>query len=104
MLKTSNKNARNAVESKQEFRGANTFGEWSEIRSMDNANPDAKQKVYAVYSYGYHFPLFVYRGGQWYFNRDKYSVTTSKHRSQLVPLGVNSIEHDTATMKELISH
>lgn len=41
-------------------------------------------KGYVIYSYGHHWPLFVYhnRYKKWYGNDDKYSVTTSKHKSQ----------------------
>lgn len=41
--------------------------------------------MYVVYSYGEHWPLFVYHDGVWYENIDRYSVTTSKHRSQAHP-------------------
>jgi len=44
-------------------------------------------RFYVVYSYGYHFPLWVYdrQERQWYENSSKYSVTTSKHKSQSRP-------------------
>ena len=41
---------------------------------------------YVVYSYGTHWPLFVYRNGVWYENEDKYGVTTSRHHSACHPL------------------
>ena len=42
---------------------------------------------YAVFSYGLHWPLFIYdyKKGQWYGNSDKYSRTTSKHYRNLNP-------------------
>ena len=42
---------------------------------------------YVVYSYGVHWPLFVYvpSVGLWFENTDRHSVTTSKHRSQTHP-------------------
>ena len=43
--------------------------------------------VYVVYSYGRHWPLYVNWKGVWFSNKDKYSVTTSKHASQANPLG-----------------
>jgi len=73
--KTSNKNARTYVQSFKPFKGSNTFG-------ITIGNGDG----YAVYSYGTHFPLFVYLNGQWFENGERYSVSTSKHRSQLHPL------------------
>ena len=72
MLKTSNKNARNIVENRCEFNGSNTFGRF-------------ESDCYAVYSYGYHFPMFVFKYGQWHENSEKYSVSTSKQQTQLRP-------------------
>lgn len=43
-------------------------------------------RMYAVYSYGEHWPLFVNHDGTWYENSERYSVTTSKHRSLTHPL------------------
>ena len=42
---------------------------------------------YIVFSYGLHWPLFIYdhKKGQWYGNSDKYSATTSKHYRELNP-------------------
>ena len=42
--------------------------------------------LYVVYSYGEHWPLFVWDGFDWYENEEKCSLTTSKHRSQTHPL------------------
>lgn len=74
MTKTTNSNARLFVQNRQEFTGSNTFGRWV------NGN-------YVVYSYGLHFPLFVWCAfnAEWYQNSDKYSATTSKHKTQLHP-------------------
>lgn len=36
-----------------------------------------------IYSYGYHFPIALIRGGECFFNTDKYSRTTSKQQSQV---------------------
>lgn len=73
--RTSNFKARSLVQSRTPFKGSNTFAEW-----------DGKRFV--VYSYGKHWPLFVWCevAKCWYENSDKYSRTTSKHRMQLHPL------------------
>lgn len=42
--------------------------------------------LYVVYSYGDHWPLFVHDGFDWYENEDKFSVTTTRHRSNAHPL------------------
>ena len=46
---------------------------------------DAPDSRYVVYSYGWHWPMYIKQGVQWYGNADKYSVTTSKHASQFAP-------------------
>ncbi|WP_212634847.1 hypothetical protein, partial [Salmonella enterica] len=43
--------------------------------------------LYVVYSYGEHFPLFIYdhNSDTWLENSDGYSRTTSQHRSKAHP-------------------
>jgi hypothetical protein len=43
--------------------------------------------TYTVYSYGQHFPMYVYDYDtqRWYGNKDKYSRTTSKHQTLMRP-------------------
>ncbi len=91
MTKTTNSNARHFVQQRQEFTGSNTFGRWN------NGN-------YVVYSYGLHFPMFVWCAfdSKWYQNSDKYSVTTSKHKFQLHPLG-ECESLNTIQLKQLIN-
>ena len=72
-MKTSNRKASEFVTRKREFEGWNTFGKW------------VSTFVYVVYSYGYHFPMYVLKDGIWYENGDKYSVSTSKQQTQLRP-------------------
>jgi len=72
-MKVSNCKARKEVQSKLPFKGNNTFAE-------------QRGDAYVVFSYGRHWPLFVYVDGTWYENQERYSVSTSKHRSQLHPL------------------
>ena len=92
MLKTSNKNARNIVENKCEFQGANTFGVWE------------SEDVYVVYSYGKHFPMYVNINRVWYENSDKYSVSTSKQQTQLRPLNVGKLhQRETEWLKVQIN-
>ena len=63
-------------------------------------------RFYVVYSYGHHFPLWVYdrEKSQWYENKDKYSVTTSKHKSQSRPqvFSKEFICLDTQTLKNFL--
>jgi hypothetical protein len=81
-----NYNARQYVQNRKVFMGSNTFAEWYE-QGIDGTKDIVKR--YVVYSYRYDFPLFVWDelAGQWFENATKYSMTTSKHKSQLHPLG-----------------
>jgi hypothetical protein len=73
--KIANKDASQYVNRCESFNGNNTKG----ARYNDN--------LYVVYSYGHHFPMYVYdyTTRQWYANSDKYSQTTSKHQTQCRP-------------------
>ena len=50
---------------------------------------------YVVYSYGRHWPLFVWDDAtqRWYGNSDRHSVTTTKHRTYAHPDGYSSDMH-----------
>lgn len=76
--KIANADARRYVQNRQAFKGSNIFAHWHTA-----SDPDKDR--YVVYSYGEHWPLFVWVDGQWYRNSGKYSVTTSKHSSQTHP-------------------
>jgi len=73
--KIANKDASQYVNRCESFNGNNTKG----ARYNDN--------LYVVYSYGHHFPMYVYdyTTREWYENSDKYSPTTSKHQTQCRP-------------------
>jgi hypothetical protein len=61
--------------------------------------------LYVVYSYGYHFPMYIYdyKAQQWFGNSDKYSSTTSRHQSQARPRHVDITYLDTSMMKLIIN-
>ena len=96
-MKTSNKNCRTLVQNRQAFTANNIFAEYI----TRNANGDSLDTCrYVVYSYGKHFPMFIFEGGHWYANCDKYSVSTSKHftqanpclgQSQAIPMNTNQM-------------
>jgi hypothetical protein len=48
---------------------------------------EAQGPLYIVYSYGDHFPIYVYdhAAGMWFGNDDKYSPTTSRHQTYARP-------------------
>ena len=88
---SSNKDADKYTTNREPFKGSNTWGEW--IR-----------EVYAVYSYGYHFPIYVYdeQLGLWFGNKDKYSRSTTRHQSLLRPR-TDRIEYiETDDLKNLV--
>jgi hypothetical protein len=78
MPRTSNSACRRYVEECLPFLGNNLSAVW-------------KAKKYIVYSYGPHWPLFIYEQATdtWYANRDKYSQSTSRHYSQANPSTYN---------------
>ena len=58
--------------------------------------------VYVVFSYGYHWPLYINWKGVWFMNKDKYGPTTSKHSSQANPL-VQCVPMEQALMVMLMA-
>jgi len=60
------------------------YGHWE---AGGVAYSDGGGMRYVVYSYGKHWPLFVWddETQRWYGNSDKHSVTTSKHRTYAHP-------------------
>ena len=90
-MKISNRNARCYVMDRKPFTANNIFAE-------------IVNDVYIVYSYGYHFPMYVNFDGVWYENADKYSVTTSKHKNQARPLAADTVITNTETLKNIINN
>jgi hypothetical protein len=90
-------NARYEVEGKREFfvRNPNTHS--------GSVFTDKTNDLYIVYSYGHHFPMYVYDYaiGKWIGNSSKYSVTTSKQQSKTRPNNV-SFWLDNDEMKAMI--
>lgn len=79
---------RKLVEQKVPFQAHNIFAR--ALRTYDTpAYPDKLgcAVLYVVYSYGLHFPMYVFdfATSTWYANTDKYSTTTGKHKSQARP-------------------
>jgi hypothetical protein len=72
------------VQRKLPFKNNNgqLYAEWVGLNGIENG--DAR---YVVYSYDTHWPLFVYvsKVDTWFENKDKFSPTTSKHRTQTHP-------------------
>ena len=87
-MKVANKNARQYVDELKVFEGSNTFATWE-------SNPYDNEDLYVVYSYGYHFPMYIYdrQAGIWVGSNDSYSVSTSRQQSQCRPSDLASIEN-----------
>ncbi len=91
-VRISNCDARRYVENRIEFDANNIFARWTH-----------DERAYVVYSYGFHWPMYVFEDGQWYANSDKRSVTTSKHANQTRPTGAVIIEFDHSMIESIIS-
>ena len=75
--RSSNKNIDKHIDNKEQVKGNNIFAEYT----------PSYPNLYVVYSYGYHFPMYVYDedSNMWFANSDRYPVSTSKHQSQARP-------------------
>ena len=77
MPKITNKQARAFVQNLKPFATSRRtlYAEWQ------------TPTLYAVFSYGPHWPLFIYdvEDGTWFENEDKYGVTTTQHRNHTHP-------------------
>lgn len=83
-----NRDARRYVNALQPFKGSNMFAE-------DFFG------IYAIYSYGYHFPMYVRINNKWYGNSDRYSSSTSRQMQQTKPDNVHEWV-DTGKLRTLV--
>lgn len=88
-MRTTNAKARQFVQSLQEFRA-------------NNLSAKKEGNYYVVYSYGW-YPLFAYHveSTKWFENSERYSVSTSKQRTQCHPQQ-ETVLLSHAGMKDLI--
>lgn len=96
VFRCNNKDVRPNVRSRTPFLASNMHGDY--ITSYSETGTPITLG-YAVFSYGAHFPMYVYdyEHHVWVGNSDKYSVTTSKHQSLANPGNVSNWV-DTETM------
>jgi hypothetical protein len=89
------------------FEHPSVFGQWRICwRAADPAVEKVKPpEVYVIYSYGFHFPMYVYdeTTQQWLGNSSKYSRTTSSHQSKYRP-SVVAKWFDTTTLEDIVRH
>jgi hypothetical protein len=78
-MKISNTEAAVYVAGRLPFHGSNLFA-----NTLMNG-------LYVVYSWGHHFPIYVYDQtiSKWYGNTDKFSQSTTRHQTLAMP-----VEHD----------
>ena len=95
-MKVANKNASEYVNKCEIFEGSNTFSEFK-VQYDD--------KLYVVFSYGYHFPMYMYdyQAKTWIGNEDSQSMSTSRHQSQCRPRFEISSWLSTDEMKDYIN-
>lgn len=98
MTYTTLREARLCVMRKVEFTGNNVYGRWL-------TDDDTRHSWYVVYSYGTHFPMYIFDEtmGVWAGNKDKYSPTTSRHQSACCPPNIG-YWFDTNIMKRIELH
>ena len=99
---TANAKCRQYVQARKDFEGSHLYART--LPPTDNCLTTR----YVVFSYGTHFPLFIAETGadgvtHWYENANRYSVTTSKHRSQSHPL-CDTMPLTTDAMRCLVTY
>ena len=94
-MRVSNNNAIDMVDNLEEFQGSNTMGKWI-----------GDENLYVVYSYGSHFPIYIYdkEQGKWIGNKDKYSRSTTRHQSLLRPSKGVEVWLNTDEIKNVVIH
>ena len=99
-MRVSNNKARDYVNGFKEFQGSNMFAKWLDV---GNGRTETNL-LYVVYSYGSHFPMYVWDSTEkkWIGNKDKYSRSTTRHQSQGRPSGEIHVWYNTDDMKEVI--
>lgn len=75
------------IRAKEAFNFTNIFGEFRGERITTSQSIPPR---YVVYSYGVHYPLYVYdyEACQWYGNADKSTATTERHKAKFKPYSV----------------
>lgn len=104
-MRVSNNKAIDMVDNLEVFQGSNTFAEWLSHGSGDDSGHHELKKIYVVYSYGSHFPMYIYddQEDKWIGNKDKYSQSTTRHQSLLRPSDGVEIWLNTDEMRSVVS-
>jgi hypothetical protein len=102
-MRVANKNASKYVNELKEFKGS--YNKYADDDASIFAEYYDKKNLYVVYSYGYHFPMYIYdqQAGIWIGNEDRHSMSTSKHQSLCRPSEAVECWLNTHEMKEYIN-
>jgi hypothetical protein len=77
-----NRDCRKYVQHRDAFVGSNLYSE----HRIVGVYPHSDCRHYTVYSYGYHYPMFIHIPDVgWFENEDKSSRSTERQRSQAHP-------------------
>ena len=98
-MRVANKDASKYVNELKEFKGS--YNKNAKTRSKATIFAENEpafnlnEELYVVYSWGYHFPMYIYdrQAGIWVGSNDKYSSSTTRHQSQCRPNDLASIEN-----------
>ena len=71
---------------KEQFQFNNVYSLYRHANALRIEPP-----TYTVYSYGLHYPMYVYdyEACQWYGNKDKSTPTTTRHMNKFKPYSVS---------------
>tara|TARA_R110000823_G_scaffold201518_1_gene332372 strand:+ start:195 stop:689 length:495 start_codon:yes stop_codon:yes gene_type:complete len=90
MKKIANKNSSTYVENQTPFKA-------------NNLSADFENGSFVVRSYE-HYPIFIFQGGQWYENKNRYSMSTAKQMTQCsYSIRTNAIKKSTSELNEMIN-
>ena len=100
-MRVANQNASKYVNELKEFKGSyNKYGKHNTSIFAENieAFDLYGKELYVVYSYGYHFPMYIYdrQAEIWIGSKDKHSVSTTRHQSHCRPSAEIKCWLDTA--------
>jgi hypothetical protein len=100
MKRIANNKAREVIDKLEEFQGSNMLGKW--LRA--GGGREYEHEIYVVYSYGSHFPMYIYdaKEQKWLGNSDKYSRSTTRQQQQARPSGQIDVWYNTDDMKDVI--
>jgi hypothetical protein len=89
-MKVANKNAKELIGNLIAFQASNLYGVW-------------RGNTYVVFSYGEHFPIYLWDdiAYKWIGNKDKYSQSTTRHQALAKPYHVHRWA-DTEGLKSMI--